>query len=87
VVKLADGIDRDHVFARLRADGIGVNVHYAPVHLHSFYRQRGYARGIAPVAELVNGQLLTLPLFPAMSNVDVQRVTASLNSAVESACS
>ena len=81
VVKLADGIDRDRVFARLRADGIGANVHYAPVHLHSFYRQRGYGPGIAPVAESVSGRLLTLPLFPAMTAADVHRVVAVLGEA------
>jgi len=81
VVKLAEGIDRDRVFARLRADGIGANVHYAPVHLHSFYRQRGYAPGIAPVAESVSSQLLTLPLFPAMAAADVHRVVAALKKA------
>jgi UDP-4-amino-4,6-dideoxy-N-acetyl-beta-L-altrosamine transaminase len=78
VVKLAEGIDRDRVFARLRADGIGANVHYAPVHLHSFYRQRGYGEGIAPVAEAVSKQLLTLPMFPAMATADVHRVVAAL---------
>jgi UDP-4-amino-4,6-dideoxy-N-acetyl-beta-L-altrosamine transaminase len=81
VVKLAGGIDRDRVFARLRSEGIGANVHYAPVHLHSFYRQRGYGQGIAPVAETVSGQLLTLPLFPAMAAADVQRVVAALGKA------
>ena len=82
VVKLADGIDRDRVFARLRADGIGANVHYAPVHMHSFYRQRGYGEGTAPVAEAVSKQLLTLPLFPAMAETDVHRVAAALGKAI-----
>jgi perosamine synthetase len=81
VVKLAEGIDRDRVFARLRAEGIGANVHYAPVHLHSFYRQRGYAPGIAPVAESVSRRLLTLPMFPAMTATDVHRVVATLSKA------
>jgi perosamine synthetase len=78
VVKVNDGIDRERAFTRLRADGIGVNVHYAPVHLHSFYRQRGYAIGIAPVAERVSKQILTLPMFPAMTRADVDRVVAAL---------
>ncbi len=81
VVKLAEGIDRDHVFAKLRAEGIGANVHYAPVHLHSFYRQQGYGPGIAPVAESVSSRLLTLPLFPAMTPSDVDRVVAVLSMA------
>jgi perosamine synthetase len=82
VIKLVPGIDRDWVFAKLRAEGIGANVHYAPVYLHSFYRQRGYAVGIAPVAERVSSQLLTLPLFPAMTGDDVGRVVSALESAV-----
>jgi dTDP-4-amino-4,6-dideoxygalactose transaminase len=82
VVKLADGIDRDRVFSHLRATGIGANVHYAPVYLHSFYRSRGYEKGIAPVAEAVAGQILTLPMFPAMQRADVDRVTAALAAAI-----
>ncbi len=82
VVKLAPGIDRDAVFSRLRAAGIGANVHYSPVHLHSFYRNKGYQRGIAPIAETVSEQLLTLPMFPAMKRGDVGRVVEALAAAV-----
>jgi len=82
VVKLADEIDRDRVFTQLRTQGIGANVHYAPVHLHSFYRQRGYGEGTAPIAESVSKQLLTLPLFPAMAAADVGRVVAALGEAI-----
>ena len=82
VVKLAEGIDRDRVFARLRADGIGANVHYAPVPLHTFYRERGYGPGTAPIAEAVSKQILTLPLFPAMTESDVTRVVAALIKAI-----
>jgi perosamine synthetase len=83
VVKLDEAIDRDRVFSRLRAAGIGANVHYSPVYLHSFYRQRGYRRGIAPVAEAVSKNILTLPLFPSMTSSDVDRVVGSLISAME----
>ena len=81
VVKLADGIDRERAFGRLRAEGIGVNVHYAPVHLHSYYRKRGYAEGLAPVAEAASRQILTLPMFPAMTRGDVERVAKALERA------
>jgi dTDP-4-amino-4,6-dideoxygalactose transaminase len=67
----------------LRADGIGANVHYGPVYLHSLYQQRGYGRGIAPVAEAVSKTILTLPLFPAMTSSDVDRVVESLKRAIE----
>jgi len=67
-------IDRARAFAHLRARGIGANVHYAPVYLHSFYRARGYAPGICPIAEAVYKDILTLPMFPAMTKGDVERV-------------
>jgi perosamine synthetase len=82
VVKLAEGIDRDAVFCSLRAAGIGANVHYAPVHLHSFYRSRGYEEGAAPVAEAASKQILTLPMFPAMNRSDVDRVVTALARAI-----
>jgi dTDP-4-amino-4,6-dideoxygalactose transaminase len=58
-------------------------VHYSQVYLHSFYQQRGYQRGIAPVAEAVSKTILTLPLFPAMTSSDVDRVVGSLINAME----
>jgi len=82
VVKLNCGIDRDKAFGRLRAEGIGTNVHYSPVYLHSFYQRMGYQRGIAPVAEAASRQVLTLPLFPTMNSTDVTRVVAALVRAV-----
>jgi perosamine synthetase len=81
VVKVAGGIDRDDVFTRLRAEGIGANVHYAPVYLHSLYRGLGYAAGIAPVAEAVSRQILTLPMYPAMTGSDIERVAKTLERA------
>ena len=74
-------IDRDRVFAELRAEGIGANVHYAPVYLHSYYRKLGYSEGMAPRAEAVSRQILTLPMFPAMTEADVARVVAALDRA------
>jgi perosamine synthetase len=82
VVRLADHIDRDRVFARLRAEGIGANVHYGPVHLHSFYRNLGYGPGAAPVAEAASKRILTLPLFPAVTGADVERVVAALKASI-----
>jgi perosamine synthetase len=85
VVQLQDGIDRDTVFARLRAEGIGANVHYAPVHLHSYYQSRGGREGQAPVAEAASRRILTLPMFPAMTAADVDRVVDALTRATVSA--
>ncbi len=78
VIRLAPQIDRDTAFAALRGQGIGANVHYAPVHLMGFYRSRGYGPGLAPVAEDAARHILTLPMFPAMTRADVARVVEAV---------
>jgi perosamine synthetase len=75
VIRLADGVNRAACFQALRAEQIGVNVHYGPVHLHPFYRQRfGTAAGECPIAEKAAEQILSLPVFPTMTDDDVQSV-------------
>jgi UDP-4-amino-4,6-dideoxy-N-acetyl-beta-L-altrosamine transaminase len=81
VVRLPPDVDRDQTFSALRAVGIGANVHYAPVYLHSYYRARGYRAGLCPVAEQASREILTLPMFPAMTRADVQRVVDALTRA------
>ena len=71
-------VDRGAVFHALRAEGIGVNVHYIPVHLHPFYRER-YPGLSFPVAEAAYGRLLTLPLHAGMTADDVDDVVAALD--------
>jgi perosamine synthetase len=65
---------RKDVFDALRAENIGVNVHYLPVYLHPYYRRLGYEKGICPAAEDLYENIFTLPLYPAMSEVDAQDV-------------
>ena len=66
-------VSRAEVFRGLRAEGLGVNVHYIPVHLHPYYRERfGYRSGQYPVAEQAYEQLITLPLYHAMSDTDIE---------------
>ena len=71
-------VDRGEVFRALRAEGIGVNVHYIPVHRHSFYRSR-FPDVSMPVAEAAYERLLTLPLFAGMTTADVDDVVAALD--------
>lgn len=66
---------RDDVFAQLRQEGIFCNVHYLPVYLHPFYRDRyNYAAGLCPVAEAAYRRILSLPIFPLMQDDDVASV-------------
>jgi len=67
--------DRTQVFRALRAENIGVNVHYIPVHTHPYYRDRfGYKGGEYPVAEQAYERLISLPMFHAMTDQDVEDV-------------
>ena len=70
--------DRRAIFAALRAEGIGVNVHYIPVYWHPYYQRLGYPKGLCPVAERAYERLLTLPLFPAMEDRDVEDVVTAV---------
>ncbi len=73
------GTRRADWFRRLRELGIGVNVHYLPVHLHRYYRETfGTGPGQCPVAESAYEQLLSLPIFPAMSDGEVEAVIEAL---------
>ena len=75
---------RADVFAALRAEGIGVNVHYIPVHLHPFYRERfGTVPGLCPVAEAAYEEIVSLPIFPRMGDRDVEDVIAAVSKVVE----
>lgn len=71
--------DRRTVVAALRAEGIGVTVHYVPVYWHPSYDRMGYRRGLCPRAEAAFERLVTLPLFPAMSERDVDDVLTALS--------
>jgi perosamine synthetase len=70
---------RAEIFRALRAEGIGVQVHYLPVHLLRLYRERfGYRAGTFPIAEAAYERLISLPLFPGMSDGDVADVVAAV---------
>jgi perosamine synthetase len=72
-------VDRGQVFLALRAENIGINVHYIPVHLHPYYRNRfGYKGGEYPIAEDAYQRLISLPMFHGMSDGDVQDVIAAV---------
>jgi perosamine synthetase len=71
-------VDRGDVFRALRAEGIGVNVHYIPVHQHRYYRERFPGLSL-PRAEAAYARLLTVPLFASMTTADVDDVVAALD--------
>jgi dTDP-4-amino-4,6-dideoxygalactose transaminase len=68
-------IDRAQFIEALNAHNIGASVHFVPVHLHPFYRERfGYRRGDLPQAEAIYDRIVSLPLYPRMTEADVYDV-------------
>lgn len=72
-------IDRAGFMAELKARGIGSGVHYPVIHRFSLYRALGFREGMFPHAERLGRSILTLPLFPAMEEADVERVCRAVN--------
>jgi dTDP-4-amino-4,6-dideoxygalactose transaminase len=72
-------VPRAAVMGELHAAGIGTGVHYPAIHLFAVYRRLGWKEGDLPLAEQVCRNILTLPLFPAMTEADVARVAAELH--------
>ena len=76
-------VGRKEVFEALRAENIGVNVHYIPVHLHPYYQKEfGYKKGDYPRAERYYERAITLHLFPKMSDEDVADVVEAVHKVV-----
>ena len=72
------GASRRAVFDAMRSAGIGVNVHYIPIHLQPYYRKLGFAPGDFPAAERYYASAISLPLFPDLSDAQQDRVVAAL---------
>ncbi len=81
VVRVREAKRRRAFFEALRAVGLGVQLHYPPVHLQPVFRARGFAPGAFPIAEDFSARALSLPLFPRMSDADAARVVESVHAA------
>ena len=86
VIRLSDNSPMHHlrVFSRLKECGIGVQVHYSPVHLQPYYRKRGFKEGDFPEAEKYGCNAISLPLFPGLSTKDQDRVVEAITNILNS---
>lgn len=82
VVVLNDTDRRREVFDNLRANGIGVNVHYIPVHLQPYYRSLGFKPGDFPAAEAYYAGAISLPMFATLTDDQQDRVVSVLSDAL-----
>jgi perosamine synthetase len=73
------GKQRETLFQQLREKEIGVNVHYIPVHLHPYYRRKfGTGRGLCPIAEAAYEEIISLPIFPALDDKQMNQCIEAL---------
>ena len=67
--------DKTEIFKYMKDNGIGVNVHYIPVHLHPYYRKVYYTNpGLCPVAETAYEEIVTLPMYQQLNNKDHKQI-------------
>ena len=78
MIRIAEAEKRRVIFEALRAMGIGVNVHYIPVHLQPYYRDLGFRPGDYPEAEQYYDGAISLPLFPTMTEEQQDMVIAAV---------
>jgi dTDP-4-amino-4,6-dideoxygalactose transaminase len=81
---LPQRISRAAFMQQMLDQNIGLGYHYAAIHLFTLYRKRGFKEGMFPMAERVCRQIVTLPLFPAMNESDVERVVCAVRSILRS---
>ena len=75
-------VSRKEIFEALRAENIGVNVHYLPVYLHPYYKKLGYDKGLCKNAEEFYNRIITLPLHPSMTEKDIDDVVNAVNKVI-----
>lgn len=76
-------VGRKDIFDALKAENIFCNVHYIPIYYFPYYRKLGYEKGICPNAEKLYERMITLPLYPAMSDEDVDSVIMAVKKVIE----
>ncbi|WP_233008790.1 UDP-4-amino-4,6-dideoxy-N-acetyl-beta-L-altrosamine transaminase [Rheinheimera faecalis] len=86
IIKLHDENRRLAVFEALRSAGIGVNVHYIPIHTQPYYQQLGFQWGDFPQAEAFYSRIISLPLYADLTAEQQQQVALALNLAIKDAC-
>jgi dTDP-4-amino-4,6-dideoxygalactose transaminase len=82
-IQLRDGDARRNAFQALRDAGIGVNVHFIPVHMQPDFQRFGFKSGDFPVAEVYYARAISLPLFSSLTEEQQDQVCQKLVSALE----
>jgi len=76
-------VDRRKIFNEFLDKELGVQVHYIPVYYHPYYRELGYEKGLCPNSEWLYERIISIPLYPKMSDEDVEEVKKRIRSVIE----
>lgn len=82
-LKLSQNNFRFSVFEKLKAEGIGVNVHYIPIHTQPYYRKMGFGWGDFPIAEDYYNNAISLPIFPNLTDREQDYIVSTLKNILE----
>ena len=79
-IKLKDGYKnkKKEIFSKMREKGLGVQVHFIPVYLQPYYRSLGYKKGSCPLAEDFYQKEISIPIYPSMTNKEVEYVIETI---------
>ncbi|MDD5431458.1 MAG: UDP-4-amino-4,6-dideoxy-N-acetyl-beta-L-altrosamine transaminase [Candidatus Omnitrophica bacterium] len=77
---------KKEIFATLRKNGLGVQVHYIPVYMHPYYRSLGYKEGLCPVAEDFYRRAITIPLSASLKNKEIKYIIETVKLTVQKCC-
>lgn len=79
-IVLNDSTMRSKLIDELKNNGIGSQVHYIPVYRHPYYEDLGYPKGLCPKAEMFSESVLSLPIYPTLSEADQKKVISTVKS-------
>ena len=82
-IVLPERITRAEFMAKMLEHKIAVGYHYAPIHLFTLYRERGFKEGMFPITERVGKQIVTLPMFYALTKNEVEHTVAAVKSILQ----
>lgn len=80
---LPERMRRADFMAKMMEKNIGIGYHYPPIHLFKLYRERGFHEGMFPIAERIGRQIVSLPMFSAMTEADVERAAHAVQSVLQ----
>lgn len=86
VIRVDDPACREPLFAYFQKAGLGVQLHYQPVYMHPYFRDQGYRQGMCPVAEDFTSRAISIPLFPDMTDAEVDYVVETVAAGAHQLC-